>query len=134
MVARDLMKTAVVTVGEDCPLSEAMGLIVEHHVNGLPVLDRTGRLVGVVTQQDVFLGAATRSEVAGFRFEPRVRDVMTSPAIAVDEDTEISELCRLMSGLGVHRIPIVRNGRVAGIVSTIDICRAVVDGSIAIPA
>lgn len=134
MVARDLMKTAVVTVGEDCPLSEAKGLFVEHHVNGLPVVDRQGRLVGVVTQQDVYLGAATRSEVAGFGFEPRVRDVMTSPAIAVGEETEVADLCRLMSGLGVHRIPIVRNGRVAGIVSSIDVCRAVFEGSIAVPA
>lgn len=134
MVARDLMKTAVVTVGEDCPLSEVRGLFVEHHVNGLPVVDRRGRLVGVVTQQDVYLGAATRSEVAGFGLEPRVRDVMTSPAIAVGEETEVADLCRLMSGLGVHRIPIVRNGKVAGIVSSIDVCRAVFEGSIAVPA
>ena len=134
MVARELMRTEVVTVSEDCFLSEASGLFVEHHVNGLPVLDRRGRLVGIVTQQDVFLGAATRPEACGLRRGPRVRDVMTSPAIAASEETDLADVCLLMSRLGVHRIPIVRDGRVTGIVSSIDVCRAVVEGSIAVPA
>jgi CBS domain-containing protein len=58
---------------------------------------------------------------------------MTSPAIAASEETDVADVCLLMSRLGVHRIPIVRDGRVTGIVSSIDVCRAVVEGSIAVP-
>ena len=57
-----------------------------------------------------------------------VAEIMTPRPIAVEEDTPIEELCNLMWNLKIHRIPIVSNGRVRGIISTIDICRLVVEG------
>ena len=55
----------------------------------------------------------------------RVRDIMTSPPVSATEETEIVDLCEMMYRLRIHRIPIVRGGKLAGIVSSLDVCRAV---------
>lgn len=145
MIARDIMQTPVLTLREDAPLDEACDLFLEENVNGAPVVDTIGRLVGVVTQQDVYFGtlglprrnASTRDRrfgaidlVRGLR----VRDVMTSPAVCAAEDTDIAELCRMMWSMRIQRIPIVRDGIVAGMVSPMDLCQAVCKGTLAVPA
>jgi CBS domain-containing protein len=144
MIARDLMQTAVRTLREDAPLTEACDLFLEENVNGAPVVDAAGSLVGIITQQDVFFGTLglpvpvnqASGAVPGL-FDPigalRVRDVMTSPAVCASEDVDVAELCRLMWSLRIHRIPIVRDGLVAGIVSSMDLCHAVSEGSLAVP-
>jgi len=58
----------------------------------------------------------------------RIEEIMTPRPITAEEDTPVEELCRLMWKLKIHRIPIVNQGRVRGIVSAIDICRLVVEG------
>lgn len=58
----------------------------------------------------------------------RIEEIMTPRPITAGEDTPVEELCRLMWKLKIHRIPIVNQGRVRGIVSAIDICRLVVEG------
>ena len=50
-----------------------------------------------------------------------VRELMTSPAVSADEETEIISLCRMMRRLGIHRVPIVKDGKVTGIISSLDI-------------
>jgi len=59
-----------------------------------------------------------------------VRAIMTSPAISADEETSISDLCRIMWNLRIHRVPILRDGKVTGLVSSMDLCRAILDGTI----
>ena len=144
MNARDLMQSPVLTIQEDASLVEACELFVEGRVNGAPVVDVNDRLVGIVTQQDVLFGTLGRpvqergGPVVDFgALDPiwtlRVRDVMTSPAVCATEDADLGELCRLMWSLRIHRIPIVREGRVAGMVSSMDVCHAVCEGTLAIP-
>jgi CBS domain-containing protein len=57
-----------------------------------------------------------------------VRDIMTSPAVCATEDTDVVELSRMMAGMRIHRIPIVVEGRVVGVVTALDIVRAVAQG------
>ena len=61
-----------------------------------------------------------------------VGEIMTVNPIAAEEDTSLEELCRLMWNFRVHRLPIVRQGKVTGIVSAIDLCRLVTEGRIRI--
>lgn len=138
------MQTAVPTLREDAPLTEACDLFLEENVNGAPVVDAGGRLVGVVTQQDIFFGTLGRP-LRGVNERPqaisakdpirrlRVRDVMTSPAVCAAEETDVAELCRLMWSMRIHRIPIVRDGLVSGVVSSMDLCHAVCKGTLAVP-
>ena len=59
-----------------------------------------------------------------------VSAIMTSPAISAKEQTPVSELCNVMWNLKIHRVPIVRGGRVTGLVSSLDLCRAILAGLI----
>ena len=127
MVAGDLMSKEVLTIYEDQQLAEILDLFLKEHIHGAPVLDRRDRLVGIVTQQDLFFATMTRSDGAvgpdSEAFQSLVvGDIMTSPAVSAGESTPIKNLCRMMHRLRIHRVPIVQDGRVTGLISSIDIC------------
>ena len=139
MIAKDLMSTEVFTIRDDEPLSDLVDMLVREHLHGVPVLDGAGALVGVVTQQDVFFSQVTlyRDRPPGGSAAPGagplVRDIMTAPALSVQEDTDIIALCRMMTRLRIHRVPIVRDGKVTGIISSLDVCGALARGELGIP-
>lgn len=120
MVAKELMRRDVFTIREDASVDDLVDLLVREHIHGCPVLDASGTLVGVVTQQDVFLGRATRGP-EGEGSPATVGGLMTSPAVVASEETEIGSLCQMMLRLRIHRIPIVDGGKVTGIISSLDI-------------
>jgi CBS domain-containing protein len=134
MRARDLMSDAVLTVGEDDTVEDLVKMLVDEHINGAPVVNRDGALVGIVTQQDIFFGSMTRGADAlentenGVRNRLRVRDFMTAPAVTVTEDTDVDAICRLMVKLRIHRLPVIHEGRITGIISSLDVCGAVAHG------
>jgi CBS domain-containing protein len=116
----------------------------EAHVHGAPVVDEDGRLVGFVSQEDILFGSMGAppdhwdSPVAmdcvkkGGSLATRVRDIMTAPAVSASEETSVQDLCMMMWRLHLHHIPIVRDGHLKGIVSSLDLCRAVAHGMIAV--
>jgi CBS domain-containing protein len=59
-----------------------------------------------------------------------VRAIMTSPAISAQESTPVADLCRIMWSLRIHRVPILKKGKVTGLVSSMDLCRAIQEGII----
>jgi CBS domain-containing protein len=128
MVARDIMSRDVVTIRDDRSVEELIDLLVQEHIHGAPVLGESGELVGVVTQQDAFFATVTRGGKKKGKL--LVRDLMTSPAVFAEEDTDIVSLCRLMRRLRIHRVPIVSRGKVVGIVSSLDVAGALADGSV----
>jgi CBS domain-containing protein len=134
MRAKDLMSTDVITVREDDSLEDLVELMIGEHIHGAPVVDADGRLVGIVTQQDIFFGSMTKGAEAfdassgRVRNRLRVRDIMTAPAVSVAEETDVDSLCELMHRLRIHRLPVVCSGTVTGIVSSLDICGAIARG------
>lgn len=138
MRAGDLMRTKVLTFRPGDPVEEVLDVLVGEHIHGAPVVGDDGRLVGVISQLDIHFGAMSRREgidPASGEHEPRrllVRDVMTSPAVAATEDTEIVDLCRMMYRLRIHRVPVVSESKVEGIISSLDICNAIGSGKLAL--
>jgi CBS domain-containing protein len=140
VLARDLMQREVVTVREDVPLADLADLLQQAHIHGAPVIGADGQLVGFVTQEDVLFGSMTgppdpdRSPTtrndAGANYVTRVGDIMTAPPVTATEQTKVRDLCKLMWRLRLHHVPIVENGRLTGIVSSMDLCRAIADGQI----
>jgi CBS domain-containing protein len=128
MRAKDLMNTDVVTIREDAPVSHLCDVMQAAHANGLPVLNGDGELVGVVTEDDILYGTMGVFDKNGSAV--LVRDIMTSPAVCATEDTDVVELSRMLSGMRIHRIPIVVDGRVAGVVTALDVVRAVAEGTL----
>ncbi|MBF9232656.1 CBS domain-containing protein [Microvirga alba] len=141
MQATDLMTREIISVGPDTSVVQAAELMLKNRISGLPVLDATGRLVGMLTEGDLL----RRSELGTDRKRPhwlelilspgklaaeyvkthgrKVSDVMTGPAITANEDTPLSEVVSLMNENRIKRIPIVRNGLAIGIVSRADVLR-----------
>jgi CBS-domain-containing membrane protein len=133
MIVRDLMSRAVVTVRDDAPLGEICDLFQRERVHGAPVLGKHGEIVGFLSQEDLLMGGLGQS-VGGPRGTsrrapvPRARDVMTAPAMTTGEDTPLEDLCRMMWSLRIHHVPVVGDGKIVGMVSALDLCRAVAEG------
>lgn len=135
MQASELMTPHVVTVRDDASVAEAIRLMLDRRISGLPVVDENGALVGIITEGD-FL---RRVETGTVRHRPRwleffadagkiadeyahthgrrVAEVMTHDVVAVPEDAPIGELVELMEAHRIKRLPVMRNGRLLGIVS-----------------
>ena len=146
MVARDIMSRPVASVLEDVPVREAARVMADRGVSGLAVLDRKGRLVGVIRASDIVRYETTRealsmSEIdhrrakAGREFpdglgarltrlnDETVKDIMTLAVTTASASATLSQLAHRMSEQRVHRVFIEEGGRLAGVVTAFDITR-----------
>lgn len=142
MKAKDIMTTEVITVGPDDTIEHAMRLMLQKRISGLPVVDKSGRLVGMVTEGD-FL---RRSEIGTERKRPRwlqffvgpgklateyvhesgrkIEEVMTTDVISVNEDTPLQEIVQIMERRRIKRVPVLRGQSLAGIVTRANLLHA----------
>jgi CBS domain-containing protein len=154
MQARDVMTSEVVSVSPETPVREVARLLLEHKISAAPVVDNAGSVVGIVSEGDLigrseaerkarrdwWLAMLAEGEplspefLAALRRDSRTaRDVMSAPVVSVGEDAEVAEIAALLSQYRVKRVPVVRDGRLVGIVSRADLLRAISDG-VAAPA
>jgi len=131
MRTRDVMSSPAITVTPDIHIKQVAALLVERGVSAIPVVDEKGLLVGIVSEADLVpLEAAPdpRAHAAPVgeareRIPTTVAEIMTRDVVALPEDADAAEAARLMLERHVKRIPIVRGGRVVGIVSRRDLLR-----------
>jgi CBS domain-containing protein len=132
--AGEIMSDSVVTVPEGLELRRVADLMAVKRASAVLVTDSAGRPSGVVTQADVL--RAVRQTPAGRRrrdgagasartAEPRARDIMTSALHSVPDDTAVSRMADLMVRGRIHRVYVTRGGRVVGVVSSMDMLRAI---------
>ena len=147
MQAHDLMTTDVVVVSPDTPTQDIARVLLERTISAVPVVDASGAPVGMVSEgdligrdeaardarrdwwlalladgqapdQDFLSSFGARRETAG--------DIMAAPVITIGEATEAAEIARLLATYRIKRLPVVREGRVVGIVSRADLLKALV--------
>lgn len=144
MQARDLMSSNVLTVTPDTPVQRVAQLLIEHGISAVPVVE-DGEPVGIISETDLVARAAgsqaprvnwcTRM-LAGQRaaapdfsakttIQRTARDVMSAPLITVAETASAGEAVQLMATHGIKRLPVVRGGRMVGIISRADLLRAI---------
>jgi len=141
MKVGNFMTTQVVTVRPDSSIGGAARLMMDCKISGLPVVDAEGHVVGVVTEHDLLRRPANgkgsrphwlqlmveRGEIAdsAAQFgEAKVEAVMTREPVTVTEETPIGEACRLMEERGFKRLPVLRGGKLVGIIARADLVRA----------
>ncbi|MCB4823786.1 CBS domain-containing protein [Roseicella aerolata] len=143
MKARDLMTTSLVVVPPETPVAGLAQLLASRGISAVPVADPEGKLLGLVTEGDLirrlaeekrgplgwFLGLFADSRKLADRFAKahgaRAEDVMTRDLVTVTEETGIDGIARLMERHQIRRVPVLREGKLVGIVSRADLLRAV---------
>lgn len=140
LLVRDAMTREVLAVSKFDEITHAVKILADRNISGLPVVDRENRVVGIISEADVvsMVGSSRAhtfkellKSVIGHPLPERkmghlVGDIMTSPAVTVNADMEISEAVRLMDARRIRRLPVVdRDGRLVGLISRSDIVKAI---------
>jgi CBS domain-containing protein len=145
MQAKDIMVRNVITVKRDQTVEDVIRLLMEHNVSGLPVVDDDNRVVGIVSEGDliyrskqlklpsyftildgyIFLESPkTMEEQIKKMVGYRVEDIMTEKVITLEEEDSIEKAASLMTDRKVNRLPVVKDGKLVGIISRRDIIRS----------
>ena len=142
MNAVDVMVHEVVTVGPDDDVSKAVQLLVDHDISALPVVDEERRVIGILSEADLihreklgterhraeWLEAITPANVLALDYSKshgrKVAEVMTENVISADEETPLSEIANLLEKHRIKRLPILRDGKLVGIVSRSNLIQA----------
>lgn len=148
--ARDIMTKDVITVYPDTEIAQAASLLLERHMNGLPVVDRDGSLKGIICQSDL---VAQQEKIPLPSFfvlldgiiplnSPKhiekeiqkmaaltVAEAMTTDLVTVDVQTSLEEIATLMVKHNIHTLPVLENGLLAGIIGMEDILRTIIPDS-----
>jgi CBS domain-containing protein len=113
---RAIMSADVVTTTPDRPVLEFARDLLDCDLRGMPVVDAEGTLVGMVSEYDVI---SKRGQTVG--------DIMSRGVIAVPDDTPTDQVAGLMGLHGIRRLPVLRDGRLVGVVSRTDLLRLFVN-------
>ncbi|MFC3028331.1 MULTISPECIES: CBS domain-containing protein [Roseomonadaceae] len=142
--ARDLMTAEVVTVPPATPVLSIARLLAERGISAVPVLDGTGKLLGIVTEADLIrrlageadqpaswfanLFASAERDAARFAraHGATAADLMTTDLASVSPETPAAEVAKLMEDRNIRRVLVVQDGRLLGLVSRADLLRALV--------
>lgn len=144
MQAKDVMTSPVVTVGPDASVTDVARLLLERHISAAPVVDGSGALLGVVSEGDLMRRPEAGTErrpswwltlISEPQDEAReylkshglhARDVMTRQVLTVDEETSLQDIATLLEKHRIKRVPVLRDGKVVGIVSRANLLQAFV--------
>ncbi len=119
--ARDIMNPDVITVKKDTPIFEAVKLLVENNISGLPVVEDDMTLTGILSEKDV-VELFYDSEQAANK---TVEDYMTYPAVYFEDNNALLNICDFLAKNIFRRIPVTSNGKLVGIISIQDILNAI---------
>ncbi len=127
MRVAEIMQTNLMTVRGSDTIADAIALLAESHVSGVPVIAEKGRLVGVLSNSDILEALADQPD-PGERerlFEQTtVQEIMTARPQTITSDATVKDAAQRMLYLEVHRLFVEDNGRLVGVVSTTDLVRA----------
>jgi CBS domain-containing protein len=143
MRAHQILTRQVITVATGAPIVEAATTMLQHHISGLPVVDETGKLVGMISQGDFIRRAEIgtqrkRGRWLKFLLGPgkvasdfvheqgrKVGEIMTLDPCTVTEDATLEDIVQLMERNNVKRLPVVRGDKLVGIVTRSNLLQAV---------
>jgi CBS domain-containing protein len=139
MQAADVMTPHVITVGPDSEVREIATLLLEHGISAVPVVDDAGKVLGIVSEGDLMRRVETQGDEhkswwlklftghdAGEYVRShgrRASEIMTRDPVTVTEDEPLYRVAKLLEKRRIKRVPVVREGRLVGIVSRANLLR-----------
>lgn len=143
MRAHQIMSRRVVTIGPEAPITDAVKVMLAHHISGLPVVDTAGKLVGILCESDFLRRTEIGTEHARSRLLTMllgtdriagefvkehgrtVEEVMTRQPVSTTEQTPLAEVADLMERRHINHVPVMRDEHVVGIITRSDFLSAV---------
>jgi CBS domain-containing protein len=135
------MTRRVISILPEASISEAVKLMLKNHISGLPVIEEEGKLAGILegdflrrpeigTERrrsrwlDALFGPGEAADAYVHSHSRKVKDVMTRDPVTVKESTPLHEVVHLMERRNIKRLPVIRSGKVVGIISRANLIRA----------
>ena len=148
LLAKDIMVEKVITIGKDASIGELSDLLVNNKISGVPVVDSSGKILGIVTEADIIIKDADLHFPRYFKLldgiiylesfrkfknnlkkylGSRVEDIMTDKVKTVEEDAPVGDIASMMINNNVNRIPVVdKDKKVIGIITRRDIVKSMI--------
>ncbi len=121
LYASDVMIKDVITISESTSLKDVTKMFAEKQITGAPVVNAQGELTGVISETDII-----RKTTSIGTWSPNTAgQIMTKPAVAVAPNETLHRVCELMSNRRIHRVVVAEGSRIVGIITTMDIMRAI---------
>lgn len=117
--ARDIMLRNVIVANPDDLVAAANLKMVRANIGGMPIVEDE-MLVGLITHRDILLAG-------GEALKLKVKDIMSKDLVVVNEDAPINEISRIMANTGYQRIPVVKEGKLVGLITQSCIIKALAD-------
>ncbi len=133
MQIKDHMTRPPITAPPEMPMQEALQLMRERGIRRLPVVDKKGKLVGIVSDRDLLHASpsdATSLSVWELNYllsKVTLKDVMTKNVITVTPETPVQEAARIMAEKKIGGLPVVQAGKVVGIITETDLFRVLLE-------
>ena len=147
--AKDIMTKNIITVSPETEVTQAANLLLEKRINGVPVVNSIGELVGILCQSDLIAQqksipipsfftlldgyiSLTTSKRMDKEVEKiaatKVAEAMTADPVTVDPETEIEKIAALMVGKNYHTLPVIEAGKLVGILGKEDVLKTLITG------
>lgn len=148
MIAKDIMSTNVVTIKKDLTIEQIAKVLTEKNISGVPVVDENDKIIGIVTKKDlIYKDLEPRFpsyiEVLGGIFfingvkhyeeelkklvATKAEDIMTNKVVTITEDEDVKTIAELMVEKSINRLPVVKDGKIIGIVSRGDLVKSLIN-------
>jgi len=148
MLAKDVMTKDVITVRPEEKVENAARILLDNKISGIPVVDEHNHVLGIITEKDLMIKARelmvpfylTLFDSIIFLENPirfnndlkkyaasDVKEAMTDKVYSVEEDTPVTDVVAIMQKRRINRVPVLRHGKLIGIISRNDILKAMVD-------
>ena len=127
MFVKERMSKHPITTPPNLPINDALKLMKKEHIRRLPVVDKSGRLVGIVSDKDLLHAQPSSAtslsvwEISYLISRIKVEDVMTKEVITVTEDTPLEDAARIMVDNKIVGLPVVKDGSLTGIITETDL-------------
>jgi CBS domain-containing protein len=148
LFAKDIMTRDVITIHHSASIRDLSKLLSERGITGVPVTDEENRLFGMISMRDVireevrrlganleyqdihelFSSALNAEEGEDSTPQLWVEEIMSRTLYTATEETPVCDICKLMFTHNLHRIPILRDAKVVGLVTAMDVIRTVAEG------
>ena len=133
MIVEQIMTKSPVTVAPDTPVADAQALMQKQHFHRLPVVDRSQKLVGIVSEKDLIYASPSPAttlngyEIGALLSRLRVSEIMSAPVISIGPDSLVEDAARVLADNDIGGLPVMDGERIVGIVTESDIFHCLIE-------